>query len=127
MAPIQFIFGYSYLHNTYNLPQNTCARVNSTFLFFSSLINTLLSFCKNVDIIYKVSSNPPTPQTITLTCIACLYFVISGHIIHLGFWIVFVITKILLHGGSFHMFSCNFGQAEEYGLLYGQLHYIEVC
>ena len=39
---------------------NTYAWVNSTFLFFSTLINTLLSFCKNVDIIYKVSSNPPT-------------------------------------------------------------------
>ena len=38
VAPIQFIFGYSYLHNTYNLPQNTCVRVNSTFSFFSALI-----------------------------------------------------------------------------------------
>ena len=37
------------------------------------------------------------------------------------------ITKILLHGGSFHIFSCNFGQAGEYGSLYRRLHYKEVC
>ena len=24
VAPIQVILGYSYLHNTHNLPQNTC-------------------------------------------------------------------------------------------------------
>ena len=37
-------------------------------------VNTLLSFCKNVDITYNVSSNPPTLQKITLACIACLCF-----------------------------------------------------
>ena len=54
----QFIFGYSYSHNTYNWPQNTCVRVNSTFLVLSC-INTP-SFCKNVDITYNVSINLPT-------------------------------------------------------------------
>ena len=34
VAPIQFIFGYSYSHNTYNQPKNTCVWVYSTFLFF---------------------------------------------------------------------------------------------
>ena len=48
VAPIQFIFGYSYSHNTYNQPKNTCVWVYSTILFFFCY-NTL-SFCKNVDI-----------------------------------------------------------------------------
>ena len=38
VAPIQFIFGNSYSHNTHDLPQNTCLWVNSTFSFFSALI-----------------------------------------------------------------------------------------
>ena len=38
VAPIQFIFDYSYSHNTHNLPQNTCVWVNSTFSFFAVLI-----------------------------------------------------------------------------------------
>ena len=38
VAPIQFIFGYSYSHNTYNQPKNTCVWVYSTFLFFSVII-----------------------------------------------------------------------------------------
>ena len=37
-------------------------------------VNTLLSFCKSVDITYNVSGNPPTPQKITHACIACLCF-----------------------------------------------------
>ena len=44
--------------------------------FCSFCINTLLSYCKNVDITYNVSSNPPTPQKITLACTACLCFFI---------------------------------------------------
>ena len=39
-------------------------------------VNTLLSFCKKLDITYNVSSNPPTPKKITLTCIACLCFLL---------------------------------------------------
>ena len=31
-------FGYSYSHNTHNLPQNTCVWVNLTFSFFSALV-----------------------------------------------------------------------------------------
>ena len=38
VAPIKLTFGYSYSHNTHNLPQNTSVRVNSTFSFFSALI-----------------------------------------------------------------------------------------
>ena len=38
VAPIQFIFDYSYSHNTHNLPQNSCVWVNSTFSFFAVLI-----------------------------------------------------------------------------------------
>ena len=38
VAPIQFIFYYSYSHNTHNLPQNSCVWVNSTFSFFAVLI-----------------------------------------------------------------------------------------
>ena len=37
-------------------------------------VNTLLSFCKNIDFTYNASSNPPTPQKITLACIVCLCF-----------------------------------------------------
>ena len=44
--------------------------------FCSFCINTLLSYCKNVDITYNVSSNPPNPQKITLACTACLCFFI---------------------------------------------------
>ena len=43
VAPIQFIFGYSYSHNTPNLLQNTSVWVNSTFSFFSSLKLTSLT------------------------------------------------------------------------------------
>ena len=28
VAPIEFIFGYIYSHNTHNLPQNSCVRGN---------------------------------------------------------------------------------------------------
>ena len=35
-------------------------------------VNAILSFCKNVDINYNVSSNPPAPKKITLACIECL-------------------------------------------------------
>ena len=43
-------------------------------IFVPFRVNTLLYFCENVDITYNVSSNPPTPQKITLGCIACLCF-----------------------------------------------------
>ena len=74
MTPIQFIFGYSYSHNTPNLPQNTCELIRH-FRYFR--VKTLLSFCKKLDIPYNVSSNPPTPPPpkITLACIACQCFV----------------------------------------------------
>ena len=77
VATIQFIFGYGYSHNTHNLPQNTCVLVTRHFRSFPRY--ALLSFCKNVEITYNVSSNPPTPPPphppkITLACIACLCF-----------------------------------------------------
>ena len=37
-------------------------KVKTTDIFVLFRVNTLLSFCKNVDITYNVSSNPPTPQ-----------------------------------------------------------------
>ena len=49
---------------------NTCVRVNSTFSVFPTFSSSFL--CKNEDITYNVSSNPPTPQEITLASIAML-------------------------------------------------------
>ena len=60
VATIQFIFGYSYSHNTHNLPQNTCVLVTRHFRSFPRY--ALLSFCKNADITYNVSSNLLTPS-----------------------------------------------------------------
>ena len=48
VAPIQFIFGYSYSHNTYNQPKKyLCLSLLDILVLFC--YNTL-SFCKNVDI-----------------------------------------------------------------------------
>ena len=47
-----------------------CVSLFDIFVLFR--VNTLLSFCKNADITYNVSSNPLTPQKISLACIACL-------------------------------------------------------
>ena len=73
VAPIQFIFGYTYIRATHTIYHKipVCELIRH-FPFFR--VNTLLSFCKNVDITYNVSSNPPTPKKITLACIACLCF-----------------------------------------------------
>ena len=75
MAPIQFIFGYIYSHNTHNLPQNTCVWGNSTFSFSSALI-LFFPFVR-MSTAYNVSSNPPNLQKITLAWIACLCFEIG--------------------------------------------------
>ena len=61
VAPIQFIFSYGYSHNTHNRPQNTCASYFDIFVFVLFRVNTL-SFSKNVDITYNVSTNPPTQK-----------------------------------------------------------------
>ena len=41
-------------------------------IFVLFRVNTLLSFCKNLEITYNVSSNPLTPQKITRACMVCL-------------------------------------------------------
>ena len=51
-----------------------CELIRHFRIFVLFRVNSLLSFCKNVEITYNVSSNPPTPQKITLACIACLCF-----------------------------------------------------
>ena len=48
-----------------------CVSQFDIFVLFR--VNTLLSFCKNVDITYNVSSNPPTPKKKTLAGIACFF------------------------------------------------------
>ena len=55
-------------------------KVKTTDIFVLFRVNTLLSFCKNVDFTYNVSSNPPTPQKTTLACIArlCFCFFVTG-------------------------------------------------
>ena len=53
--------------------------------------NTLLSFCKKLDITYNVSSNPTTPKKITPACIACLCLSLE-HVLHALFSISFQIT-----------------------------------
>ena len=73
MAPIQYIFGYSYLHNTRNLPQNSCVRVNSTFSFFTALI-LFFPFVRMYTSLTMFQVIHPPPQKITLACIACLCF-----------------------------------------------------
>ena len=43
-------------------------------IFVLFRVNTLLSFCKNVDITYNVSSNQPTLQKVTLAFVTCLCY-----------------------------------------------------
>ena len=68
-------FEYSYSHNTQTVYHKipVCELIRH-FRYFR--VNTLLSFCKNVDLTYitYISSNPPTSKKITLACIACLCF-----------------------------------------------------
>ena len=68
------LFLVTVIRTTHNLPQNTCVWVNSIDTFVLFRVNTLLSFCKNVDITYNVSSNPPTRKKIIFASIACLCF-----------------------------------------------------
>ena len=73
VAPTQFNVGYSYSHNTHNLP---CTKIPvceliRRFRYFR--VNTF-SFCKNVDVTHNVSSNPPTSKKKILACIPCLCF-----------------------------------------------------
>ena len=53
-------------------------------------------------------------------------FVISGYIIRLGFWIVFVIQGFRYIEVLSYTFYCNFGRAEDYRSLYRGIRYIEV-
>ena len=76
MAPIQFIFGYSYSHNTHNLPQNTCVWANLTFSFFAALILFFPSVRMQTPLtMLQVIHPSPPPPKINIACIVCLCLV----------------------------------------------------
>ena len=95
MAPIQFIFGYSYSHNTHNLPQNTCVWANLTFSFFAALILFFPSVRMQTPLtMLQVIHPPPPPQNkYCMHSMPMFSLHMSWHIRHA--WNVFVITMNL--------------------------------
>ena len=62
-----------------------------------------------------------------LPFVMCLnLFVISGYIIRLGFWIVFVLQGFRYIEVLSYTFYRNFGRAEDYRSLHRRIRYIEV-
>ena len=67
-------------------------------IFVLFRVNTLLSFFKNVDVTYNVTSNPPTPKKKTLAGIACFLRLKKGKTYRNG-------TKNKFLHLSFHILS----------------------
>ena len=65
-----YFWSQLFAQHTQSTTRYLCVSLFDIFVLFR--VNTLLSFCKNADITYNVSSNPLTPQKISLACIACL-------------------------------------------------------
>ena len=82
-------------------------KVKTTDIFVIFRVNTLLSFCKNVDITYNVSSNPPTPQKTTLACIARLCFCFLSQV-RLTWCHVYLLETRPLVIGCNRQTGCNF-------------------
>ena len=65
-----YFWSQLFAQHTQSTTRYLCVSLFDIFVLFR--VNTLLSFCKNADITYNVSSNPLTPQKKFLACIACL-------------------------------------------------------